>query len=122
MFYSKKCIENDFNFLLKKLEEQELFLSEPMQDYKLGKNWTDEIRISHGHTKLADGSWVTIHKVSTWAEKLKKDTSELYEQNTRQCREIEFFKRQIYEMEYGLRVAEKALKTSLALTEEMINE
>jgi predicted DNA-binding protein (UPF0278 family) len=31
-------------------------------------------------------------------------------------------KQQRYEMEYGLRVAEKALKNSLALTKEMLDE
>ena len=72
--------------------------------------------------KLADGTWVTIHKVTTWVEKLKKDTTELYEQNQQTNRELTLAKRRIYEMEYGLRVAEKALKNSLALTKEMIDE
>ena len=125
MFYGKDSIENQFDPLLKKLEEQELFLFEPMPSWKEekeGSKWTDEFRIRDGHTKLADGSWVTIHKVTDWVEKLKKDTAELYEQNTKQSREISLLKQQRYEMEYGLRVAEKALKNSLALTKEMINE
>jgi len=93
-----------------------------MLDHKLGKNWTDEMRISNGHTKLADGSWVTIHKVSTWIDKLKKGSTELYEQNEKAYREIALLKRQRNEMEYGLRVAEKSLKNSLALTKEMSDE
>jgi len=122
MFYGKEYVEKDFDVLLRKLEQQELFLFEPMPSYKTGERWTDEFRIRDGHTKLADGTWVTIHKVTTWVEKLKKDTTELYEQNSKRYREIELLKRQRYEMEYGLRVAEKALKNSLALTKEMINE
>ena len=122
MFYGKEYVEKDFDVLLRKLEQQELFLFEPMPSYKTGERWTDEFRIRDGHTKLADGSWVTVHKVTTWVEKLKKDTAELYEQNTKQSREISLLKQQRYEMEYGLRVAEKALKNSLALTKEMINE
>jgi hypothetical protein len=122
MFYGKECVEKDFDVLLRKLEQQELFLFEPMPSYKTGDRWTDELRIRDGHTKLADGNWVTVHKVNTWVEKLKKDTAELYEQNTKYCREISLLKQQRYEMEYGLRVAEKALKNSLALTKEMINE
>lgn len=122
MFYSQKCLDSYFDVLLKKLEGQELFVLEPMPDYKLGKNWTDEIRINNGHTKLADGSWVTIHKVSTWIEKIKKGSTELYEQNEKAYREIALLTLQKHEMEYGLRVAEKALKISLALTKEMSNE
>ena len=122
MFYSQKCLDSYFDVLLKKLEGQELFVLEPMPDYKLGKNWTDEIRINNGHTKLADGSWVTIHKVSTWIEKIKKGSTELYEQNEKAYREIALLKLQKHEMEYGLRVAEKALKSSLAWAKEMSNE
>jgi hypothetical protein len=122
MFYGKDMVEGNFDVLLRKLEQQELFLFEPMPNYKTSERWTDEFRIRDGHTKLADGTWVTIHKVNDWVEKLKKDTTELYEQNTKQSREISLLKQQRREMEYGLRVAEKALKNSLALTKEMINE
>ena len=122
MFYGKDTVEENFDVLLRKLEQQELFLFDPMPSYKTGERWTDELRIRDGHTKLADGSWVTIHKVTTWVDKLKKDTTELYEQNQQTNRELSLAKRRIYEMEYGLRVAEKALKNSLALTKEMINE
>ena len=122
MFYGKDSIEDNFDVLLQKFQQQELFLFEPMPSYKEGDRWTDEFRIRDGHTKLADGTWVTIHKVTTWVQQLKKDTTELYEQNTKQSREISLLRQQRYEMEYGLRVAEKALKNSLGLTKEMINE
>ena len=121
MFYGKDMVEKNFDVLLNKLAEQELFIFEPMSEYKLGEKWTDEFRIRDGHTKLADGSWVTIHKVTTWVEKLKIDTMDLHEQNQKRYREIELLKRQKYEMEYGLRVAEKALKNSLKLTQDFIN-
>ena len=121
MFYGKDMVEKNFDILLNKLAEQELFLFEPMADYKLGERWTDEFRIRDGHTKLADGSWVTIIKVTTWVEKLKIDTMDLHEQNQKRYREIELLKQQKYEMEYGLRVAEKALKNSLKLTQDFIN-
>ena len=120
MFYGKDMVEKNFDILLNKLEQQELFLFEPMPSYKEGDRWTDEFRIRDGHTKLADGTWVTIHKVTTWVEQLKKDTTELYEQNTKQCREISLLKQQRREMEYGLRVAEKALKNSLNITQEFM--
>jgi hypothetical protein len=122
MFYGKDMVGKDFDLLINKLEQQELFLFEPMPSYKEGERWTDEFRIRDGHTKLADGSWVTIIKVTTWVEKLKKDTEDLFTSYQTNLQEIQLLKQQRYEMEYGLRVAEKALKNSLALTKEMINE
>jgi hypothetical protein len=121
MFYGKEQVDKNFNIMLEKLEQQELFLFEPMPDYKNGERWTDEFRIRDGHTKLADGSWVTIHKVTTWAKQLKNDTIELYEQNQKRYHEIQLLRQQKREMEYGLRAAEKALKNSLNLTQDFIN-
>lgn len=118
MFYSKEWVAENFDVLLRKLEQQELFLFEPMPSWKEekeGSKWTDELRIRDGHTKLADGTWVTIHKVTTWVEKLKKDSIELYEQNTKQSREISLLKRQKYEMEFGLRHAQKSLNKALTI-------
>jgi hypothetical protein len=122
MFYGKDMVGKDFDLLINKLEQQELFLFEPMPSYKEGDRWTDEFRIRDGHTKLADGSWVTIIKVTTWIEKLKKDTEDLYTSYQTNLQEIRLLKQKNHEMEYGLRVAEKALKNSLQLTQDMIND
>ena len=115
MFYGKDMVEKNFDVLLQKLEQQELFLFDPMPSYKLNERWTDEFRIRDGHTKLADGTWVTINKVNDWVEKLKKDTIELYEQNQKAYRDIEMLKQQKYEMEFGLRHAQKSLNKALAM-------
>ena len=115
MFYGKETIEQNFDVLLRKLEQQELFLFEPMPSYKEGDRWTDEVRIRDGHTKLADGTWVTIHKVTTWVDKLKKDTTELYEQHQKTILELTLAKQQRYEMEFGLRHAQKSLSKALAM-------
>jgi len=122
MFYGKDSIEERFTALLKKLGDQELFLFEPMPSYKLNERWTDEFRIRDGYTKLADGSWVTIHKLTTYVEALQKNTVELYDNYQDALRKNDLVVKKNREMEYGLRVAEKALKNSLALTKEMINE
>lgn len=122
MFYGKDSIEENFDILLQKLEQQELFLFEPMPSYKLNDRWTDEFRIRDGHTKLADGSWVTIHKVTTYVEAIKKNTVELYDNYQDALRKNDLVVKKNREMEYGLRVAEKALKNSLALTKEMNDE
>jgi hypothetical protein len=115
MFYGKESIENNFDTLLNKLEQQELFLFEPMPSYKTGERWTDEFRIRDGHTKLADGTWVTIHKVTDWVNKLKKDTTELYDQCQNNYRKIDVLKAQKNEMEFGLRHAQKSLNKALAM-------
>jgi hypothetical protein len=122
MFYGKDMVEKNFDVLLQKLEQQELFLFEPMPSYKEGERWTDEFRIRDGHTKLADGSWVTIHKVTTWVEKMRQDTIEVYDNYQDALRKNRLLIQKNREMEYGLRVAGKALKNSLELTKEMIDE
>jgi len=113
MFYGKDSIKNQFDLLLKKLEEQELVLFEPMPSYKLNERWTDEFRIRDGHTKLDDGSWVTIHKVTTYVQSIQKSVTDLYEQNRELSKELNMLKKQKYEMEYGLRVAQKSLNKAL---------
>jgi len=116
MFYGKENMEKNFDVLLQKLQQQqELFLFESMPSYKLNERWTDEFRIRDGHTKLADGTWVTIHKVNAWVEKLKKDTTELYDQCQKNYREIDVLKAQKNEMEFGLRHAQKSLNKALAM-------
>jgi hypothetical protein len=122
MFYGKDSIEENFSRVLNKLGEQELFLFEPMPSYKLNDRWTDEFRIRDGHTKLADGSWVTIHKLTAYIEAMKNNTVELYENYQDALRKNTLLTRKNREMEYGLRVAEKALKNSLVITKEMIDE
>ena len=115
MFYGKDMVGKDFDLLINKLEQQELFLFEPMPSYKEGDRWTDEFRIRDGHTKLADGSWVTIIKVTTWVEKLKKDTEDLYTSYQTNLQEIRLLKQQRREMEFGLRHAQKSLGKALAM-------
>jgi len=122
MFYGKESIEKNFDVLLQKLGQQELFLFEPMPSYKNTERWTDEFRIRDGHTKLADGTWVTIHKVNDWVDKMKQDTLEVYDNYQDSLRKNRLLIQKNREMEYGLRVAGKALKNSLELTKEMIDE
>jgi hypothetical protein len=121
MFYGKDDVERQFTPLLKKLGEQELFLFEPMPAYKEGDRWTDEFRIRDGHTKLADGSWVTIHKVTTYVEELHKSVTQLYAEKMKTDRELMLARQKNREMEYGLRVAARSLNNSLNLTQDFIN-
>jgi hypothetical protein len=120
MFYDKDSIDKQFSLIENKLED--LFIFEPMPSYKEGERWTDEFRIRDGHTKLDNGSWVTIHKATEYFQALKKNTVELFEDKQKIHRELVVSRQKNREMEYGLRVAEKALKNSLAITKELIDE
>jgi hypothetical protein len=86
-----------------------------MPSYKLNERWTDEFRIRDGHTKLADGSWVTIHKLTTYVESLKKSTTELYEHYQETLSQLNMVRQQKREMEFGLRTAQKSLDKALAM-------
>ena len=115
MFYGKDSIENQFTPLIKKMEETGQFIFEPMPSYKNGDRWTDEFRVRDGHTKLADGSWVTIHKLTTYVESLKKSTTELYEHYQETLSQLNMVRQQKREMEFGLRTAQKSLDKALAM-------
>jgi hypothetical protein len=118
MFYSKESIAEDFNFLQSNLEMMKIVLVEPMPSWKEdkeGSKWTDEYRIRDGHTKLADGSWVTIHKASDWLSVLQKRTEDLYDQHQETSNKLNLALRQKYEMEFGLRHAHKSLNKALEM-------
>lgn len=113
MFYGKDSIENQFSLLESKLED--LFIFEPMPSYKNGERWTDEFRVRDGHTKLADGTWVTIHKATTYFQALKKSTTELYEQHQETIKQLNLVRQQKREMEFGLHHAQKSLNKALTM-------
>jgi hypothetical protein len=85
------------------------------KEEKEGSKWTDEFRIRDGHTKLADGSWVTIIKVTELINKLKQDTIETYDNYQDALKNNSTLKRQRHEMEFGLRSAQKSLNKALAM-------
>ena len=64
---------------------------------------------------------MTVHKVTTYLEAIQKSVIELYEQNQRIYKELDVLKQQKYEMEYGLRVAQKSLNTALNMKGEHDN-
>jgi len=115
MFYGKESIEDQFNLIQGKLSQQELFIFEPIPSYKLGERWTDEFRIRDGYTKLDDGTWVTIHKVTTYLDTIHKNTIDLYTSYQTTLQEVQLLKQQRYEMEFGLRSAQKSLNKALAM-------
>lgn len=119
MFYSKESISETVALIRNKTSG---VIHIPMPIYKYGERWTDEFRIRDGHTKLEDGSWVTEVIVEVYLEKLERDILDLYDNYQDSIKQNNLLIRKNREMEYGLRVAEKALKNSLALTKELIQD
>jgi hypothetical protein len=119
MFYSKESIAETLALIRNKTSG---VIRIPMPDYKMNERWTDEFRIRDGHIKLQDDTWVTEVDVEVFLGKLEKDVLDLYDNYQESLNEIRLLKQQRYEMEYGLRVAERALKNSLAMTKELIQD
>lgn len=90
-------------------------------EYIFGKNWNDELRNKNGYIEI-DGKWQRLTPVVDYWSSVKNDIRSILKEKKRLSEEVQMLKRKNYEMEYGLRVAEKALKNSLAITREMLDE
>jgi hypothetical protein len=119
MFYGKESITETLALIRNKTSG---IIRIPMPDYKMNERWTDEFRIRDGHVKHEDGTWVTEVNVGDYLNNLEKDILDLHASYQTGLNEIRLLKQQRYEMEYGLRVAERALKNSLAMTKELIQD
>ena len=92
----------------------------PAPKYIMGPNWTDELREKNGYT-LIDGEWFEVKAVEAEWDVFKKDLESLFDNISEQRAKIGLQQRKLWEMEYGLRVAAKALNNSLKLTQDSIN-
>jgi hypothetical protein len=119
MFYGRESIAKDLEPIRNKISG---IIRIPMPSYKTGERWTDEFRIRDGHVKLEDGTWVTEVVVEEYLGDIERSILYLYDSYQKSLQENRILLQQRREMEYGLRVAEKALKNSLAITKEMIDE
>jgi len=93
---------------------------EPAPKYIMGPNWTDELREKNGYT-LVNGEWFTVTPVKAQWDVFKKDLEQLMNDLSDQRKKMDMQQRRLWEMEYGLRVAEKALTNSLKLKQEMVD-
>ena len=121
MFYDENSIKEKMDQLRQVSSTLSPFV-EPMPSYMSGVRWTDEHRERDGYVKQEDGSWVKFIPVDVWIDYLQKEILDLYRRNSENSTNLMMCNRRNYEMEYGLRVAEKSLKNALAMTKEMINE
>lgn len=119
MFYGRESITETVALVRNKTSG---VIRIPMPLYKMTDRWTDEFRIRDGHVKLEDGTWVTEVIVEEYLGKLERDILELYDNYQDSLRKNDLLRQKNREMEYALRVGEKALKNALAMTKELINE
>jgi hypothetical protein len=121
MFYDENSIKEKFDEIRKVSGTLPPF-EESMPTYMSGQNWTDEHREKHGYEKQKDGTWIKRIPVDVWIDVMEKDTLDLHRRNSENYNKLMVSNRRNYEMEYGLRVAEKSLRNALAMTKEMIDE
>ena len=110
MFYGRECISKDLAPIRNKISG---VIHIPAPEWTL--KWNDELRKERGYIQLADGSWVTEVIVEEYLGKLEQDILALFDQNQKRYREIESLRQQKYEMEFGLRTAQKSLNKALAM-------
>ena len=115
MFYGKDTIEERVESLRKVTSG---VVNIPAPSYAMGTRWSDELRIKQGYTQLKDGSWAIVIDTQEYLNKMKQDMIELYDNYQDSLRINDLLTRRNREMEYGLRVAEKALNNSLAIAKE----
>ena len=112
MFYGRESISKDLAPIRNKISG---VIHIPAPEWTLGDKWNDELRKERGYIQLADGSWVTEVIVEEYLGKLEQDILALFDQNQKRYREIESLRKQKYEMEFGLRTAQKSLNKALAM-------
>lgn len=119
MFYGRESISDRIEYIRGLMTGSVIV---PAPDYIHGQNWTDELREKNGYTKLEDGSWATVVDCQEYLNKMEKDMLEVYDNYQNSLHNNRLLTAKNREMEYGLRVAGKALEKSLAVTEEMLDE
>ena len=115
MLYNKDQLPDIFNKIDELISASGIKnYKEPAPIYIYSDRWNDELREKNGYT-LIDGDWYKVNDVQAVWDVFKKDVEGLMDDIAEQRDKIDIHQRRIYEMEYGLRVAERALKNSLAI-------
>lgn len=108
MFYSQEDINKKFDAVAKFFAVEDFVI--PMPQHCHGPNWTDELREKNGWQKFDDGSWGRAETSMAVYNSTKKDVEELYKQYQELCSTVTTLRKKNYELEYGCRVAAKALE------------
>ena len=115
MIYDKKDVEEMSEKVQRLITASGIdILYEPAPTYIQGPNWTDELREKNGY-KQVEGIWVKeVSNADYWTAKMK-DVCAMVDERKRLNEELSLARRKLYEMEYGLRVAQKSLNKALTM-------
>ena len=115
MIYDKKDVEEMSEKVQRLITASGIdIVYEPAPTYIQGPNWTDELREKNGY-KQVEGIWVKeVNNSDYWMTKMN-DVRAMIDDRKRLSAELSLARRKIYQMEYGLRVAQKSLNTALTL-------
>lgn len=86
----------------------------PAPPYIHGANWTDELREKNGFEQV-EGIWCRKVNINDYWMTKMNDVRAMVDDRKRLSAELSLARRKIYEMEYGLRVAQKSLNKALTM-------
>lgn len=115
--YSREMVLKTFENISKHFVAEDLVL--PAPEYMYGKNWTDEHREKQGYTKQPDGTWGMLVNSKQIFDLAQKDVLKLFDEKVKISQENNALRKRVYELEYGCRVAAKAISKSQSIKEEI---
>ena len=120
MIYSKEDVDQmleEIQRLITVADMDHLLFPAPL--YIHGPNWTDELREKNGFEQV-EGVWCRKVNINDYWTTKMNDVRAMIDDRKRLSAELSLARRKIYEMEYGLRVAQKSLNN--AVTMEKVDE
>lgn len=115
--YSRDMVLKTFENISKHFVAEDLVI--PAPNYTMGPNWTDELREKHGYTKQPDGSWGMLVNSKQIFDLAQKDVLRLFDDHKKLSQEVATLRKKVYELEYGCRVAAKAISKYQSIKEEI---
>ena len=115
MIYDKKDVDEmleEIQRLITVADIDHLIFPAPL--YIQGANWTDELRQKNGFEQV-EGVWVRKVNINDYWMAKMNDVRAMVDERKRLNEELSLARRKIYEMEYGLRVAQKSLGKALTM-------
>lgn len=115
MIYDKESLQKSLEMVATHFQVKDVII--PLPGYMLGPNWTDEQREKRGFTLQPDGSWGKLETSMAFYNEFKTDVEDLYARYRKASQENDALHKKVYQLEYGCRVAAKAIEKSMNLTE-----
>ena len=118
MIYDKKDVDEmleEIQRLITVADIDHLIFPAPL--YIQGSNWTDELRQKNGFEQV-EGVWVKKVDINAYWMTKMNDVRAMIDDRKRLSAELSLARRKIYQMEYGLRVAQKSLNNALTMEKE----